>query len=291
MLQKSILAIALLLMSVCIINAQVPQLINYQGVLSDATGNKINGSRSIQFSIYNSATGGTAIWTETQTVVVTDGLFSVLLGSVTLIPYAVFNGSDKYLSLKVGTDPEMIPRKRLVSVGYSFRAYDADKVDGKDAAAFVQKMDGVSPASDGNIDLIAGANVTITPDIPNHKITISGGGGGDNLGNHTATQNIKLNGNWLSGDGGNEGVFVDNSGNIGIGTKTPGTKLEIQSTSQGPWEKGVRLLNPNMQVNNKLLYIVGRTDNNKNAGQLYFHYAGDASVNNRISLEIGRAHV
>jgi hypothetical protein len=226
MLQKSVFLISFILMSVCIINAQVPQLINYQGVLTDAAGKSISGSRSIQFSLYNSATGGTAIWDETQTVTVTDGLFNVLLGSVKPVPYTVFNGSDKYLSLKIGSDPEMTPRKRLVSVGYSFRAYDADKVDGKDAAAFVQKVDGVSPANDGNIDLVAGTNVTITPDIANNKITISGGGG-DNLGNHTATQNIKLNGNWLSGDGGNEGVFVNNNGDIGIGTTSLTEKLQV----------------------------------------------------------------
>ena len=39
-------------------------------------------------------------------------------------------------------------------------------------------------------------------------------GSGDNLGNHTATQNIKLGSYWLSGDGGNEGLSVDASGNI-----------------------------------------------------------------------------
>lgn len=44
---------------------------------------------------------------------------------------------------------------------------------------------------------------------------------GDNLGDHTATQNIKLDGNWLSGDGGSEGIYVGNSGNIGIGTDSP----------------------------------------------------------------------
>jgi len=48
------------------------------------------------------------------------------------------------------------------------------------------------------------------------------GGGGDNLGNHTATQNIQLGANWLSGDGGNEGIRVDASGRVGIGT-VPGT--------------------------------------------------------------------
>ncbi len=52
---------------------------------------------------------------------------------------------------------------------------------------------------------------------------------GDNLGNHIATQNIRLNGNWLSGDGGSEGVYVNNSGNVGIGTNNPIYKLDVRS--------------------------------------------------------------
>ncbi len=50
---------------------------------------------------------------------------------------------------------------------------------------------------------------------------------GDNLGDHTATQNIKLNGHYLSGDGGNEGVYVLGNGNVGIGTNNPGALLEV----------------------------------------------------------------
>jgi hypothetical protein len=49
----------------------------------------------------------------------------------------------------------------------------------------------------------------------------------DNLGNHTATDNIRLNGNYLSNDGGPEGIRVDNSGNVGIGTNTPTARLNI----------------------------------------------------------------
>ena len=54
----------------------------------------------------------------------------------------------------------------------------------------------------------------------------------DNLGNHTATQNIKLSGKYLSGDGGNEGVFVDNSGNVGIATGTPTQKLDVRGSAR-----------------------------------------------------------
>lgn len=49
----------------------------------------------------------------------------------------------------------------------------------------------------------------------------------DNLGNHIATSNIQLNNNYLSNDGGNEGIRVDNSGNVGIGANSPTEKLEV----------------------------------------------------------------
>jgi hypothetical protein len=42
--------------------------------------------------------------------------------------------------------------------------------------------------------------------------------------------NIALGSNYLSGDGGDEGVFVDSSGNVGIGTTTANSRLSVQST-------------------------------------------------------------
>lgn len=46
--------------------------------------------------------------------------------------------------------------------------------------------------------------------------------GGDDLGSHSATQNIRLNTYWLSGDGGSEGIYIGSTGNVGIGTNNPG---------------------------------------------------------------------
>jgi hypothetical protein len=39
--------------------------------------------------------------------------------------------------------------------------------------------------------------------------------------------NIALGSNYLSGDGGDEGIFVDSTGDVGIGTAAPSTKLHI----------------------------------------------------------------
>lgn len=61
--------------------------------------------------------------------------------------------------------------------------------------------------------------------------------GGDSLGNHTLYQNLKTNGKWISNDGDNEGIQITSSGNVGVGTASPGEKLSvagtIESTSGG----------------------------------------------------------
>ena len=98
----------------------VPQMINYQGKVTDASGNRLNGSFQMTFRIYDVAAGGASLWNETQAAVsVEDGVFSVLLGSVNPIPFDVFNGGLRYLGVTVGADPEMTPRKEIVSVPYA----------------------------------------------------------------------------------------------------------------------------------------------------------------------------
>ncbi len=79
--------------------------------------------------------------------------------------------------------------------------------------------------ADGSRALLLGASFIITK--LNSDITTSTTA--DNLGNHTATKNILLNGNYLSNDGGNEGIRIDNSGNVGLGTTAPSTNLHIEN--------------------------------------------------------------
>lgn len=56
-----------------------------------------------------------------------------------------------------------------------------------------------------------------------------GGAGSDNLGDHTATTNIQLGANYISSDGDNEGLRVDTTGNVSVGTTplTPLAKFQV----------------------------------------------------------------
>jgi endosialidase-like protein len=49
----------------------------------------------------------------------------------------------------------------------------------------------------------------------------------DNLGNHTASQNIQLDGNYLSNNGSDTGIVITNAGFVGIGTNSPVTELGV----------------------------------------------------------------
>jgi len=76
--------------------------------------------------MYPQALGGTALWTETQTVTVTDGEFSTNLGDTD--PINLPFDTTYYLGITVGSDSEMTPRQPLTSVAYAFRAQEADSV-------------------------------------------------------------------------------------------------------------------------------------------------------------------
>jgi hypothetical protein len=136
--RKITLMLTALLMPVAAGFGQVPSLMNYQGYLTDpATGLPVPDSTyQVQFSIYNTATGGTAIWSETYVVETINGLYSVQLGSTTPLTPAVFSGTEKYLGLKVGADPEMAPRKQITSVAYALKTEEANLLDGKDSGDF-----------------------------------------------------------------------------------------------------------------------------------------------------------
>ncbi|HID85821.1 MAG TPA: hypothetical protein EYP55_00380 [Anaerolineae bacterium] len=99
-------------------------VISYQGRLADSEGNPVNESVYMTFSLYDTPSGGVPLWRESHgTVLVREGLFHVLLGSVSPIPPTVFTDHDTlYLGISVEGGPEMGPREQLASVPYAWVA-------------------------------------------------------------------------------------------------------------------------------------------------------------------------
>ncbi len=80
----------------------------------------------------------------------------------------------------------------------------------------------LNPAGDVKIPNIAGTSTQM--------VTVSSNGtlaaqaiptGGNNLGNHTATQILNVNDNWISNNGTTQGIKMDNSGKVVITTGSP----------------------------------------------------------------------
>ena len=119
--------------------AEVPQRMNYQGYLTNPAGNPVaDGSYNMIFSIYDVAVGGADLWSESQAVTVTKGVYDVHIGVSTgtnPFPANLFKG-NRYLGVTVGTDDEMTPRQLLTTTAFSMHAADADTLDGMDSASF-----------------------------------------------------------------------------------------------------------------------------------------------------------
>ena len=124
--------------------------INFQGKVTNTNGTNVaNGTYTFDFKIYTVSSGGSAVWTETKSLTVTDGIFQTALGSSTSLPGSIdFNTDNIYLGITFNGDPEMSPRIQFTATPYSF---NSDLLDGLDASAFAQLNPGSAQSGSLNV--------------------------------------------------------------------------------------------------------------------------------------------
>ena len=124
--RKTVLGAVLALAAAPALALVQPMRMNFQGkLITPGTNNPQAGPVSLTFNLYNVPTGGSSLYTETQNnVPLTNGVFSVEIGTQTALSREIFLGASVYLGVTVVGDAagEMVPRQNLVMSAYAFTA-------------------------------------------------------------------------------------------------------------------------------------------------------------------------
>jgi len=204
-----------------------PQVVSYQGQVA-VDGLAYTGTGHFKFSVVDQA-GTTSYWSNDGTapggsepttaisLMVTNGLFNVLLGDITLdnmiaLPASAFNGTERYLRVWFSSDNTdftlLSPDRRIAAVPYALQAEeaiyavnasDADTLDGQPAGSFWQ---------------------------------VGGNSGTDPAVNYLGTSDMV---SLVLGTNDTGVAYLSPDGNVGIGTATidGSAALEISATDRG----------------------------------------------------------
>lgn len=216
--------------------AAVPGSINYQGFLRDDGGVPFDGSATLAFSVYATETGGSPSWSEDHgSVAVDEGVFHVLLGSVTPFPADFFAGTDRWLEISVGGEV-LTPRRAFVAVPYALRAAVAEvALTGGDAVWTVN----------GPHVYRSSGNVGVGTSAPAERLHITDPVFSRILLDRTGGAQVRLVAEGSTGAVGTSNAIpfrllsnnsvrmsIEPSGNVGIGTVSPALKLSVNGDAE-----------------------------------------------------------
>ena len=159
----------------------VPTLVNFTGVLTDASGKPLTSVVGITFSLYNDSQAGAPLWMETQNVQPDKaGHYSAILGSTTsrgLSSELFVSGEARWLGVQVQGQAEQ-PRILLLSVPYAMKAVDAQTLGGLPASAFVlaaPPISGAAAATGPSVASPSSAPPAATSNVTTSNVTTTGG--------------------------------------------------------------------------------------------------------------------
>lgn len=240
-------SIAVVTAAVCVFaapmaRADMPRLIDFQGVARTAAGGPIAGPVNIQVTLYDAAAGGAVLFgpeAHNATPLTGSGLFNILIGSKTAlgVPTAAFAHTEGtpaqvWLGVKIGADPEMTPRIRLVAAPYAYRV---DRVASPELDDVINLG---SPTSSGALDVFRSTQATSTIRLmgSGHRISTYG---------NDEAERVRIWGpSWgeiyLFDQTGNEltatlSANANSGGSLSLLSPTSGPRIQAQGADSGAW--------------------------------------------------------
>jgi len=238
----------------------VPGFISYQGRVVDASGANVGAgtpvNRTVIFRIWdNPSSTNTAnlIYSEAQTVTVSEGEFSVLVGQGVANPTqtygyletskkltdlgSAFGSSTRYLGVTVAaastiatTDNEITPRQQIVSSAFSMRAKYAEQV-GSNGTAALTALDsgrvGIGTAAPPALFTVSGANLSTTTATPQLLVTADDLTERLRIGVDSTNNGTGFIQSFKEGTGAQNLLLNPNGGNVGIGNTNPAVALSV----------------------------------------------------------------
>jgi hypothetical protein len=172
------------LLTATAVSAQIPRTIAYQGMIAEtSSGSPIpDGTHAITVSLYETLTGGTAVYSESQSVLIVKGLFNMMIGATSAIPESIDFGKQYFIGVAIDGGGELLPRTALGSVPYALRTSVAERAllaDNASLAAVANRAHIVDSGTPASGDL---AGVYPNPTIATNAVT----------GNKIADQGVAL---------------------------------------------------------------------------------------------------
>lgn len=159
--------LTLLLASGTATSQSVPPLMNYQGNLTNATGQPLaTGQYTLTFNVYDVPTGGAAVWgPQAITADVIGGYFNVVLSVDSTGGDSIataFTAQPRYVSIRVDAGAEILPRQQVLSAPFAIQAGRAASAD-------------VATSTVGTSNVFPGTgNVGIGTTTPANPLTVTG---------------------------------------------------------------------------------------------------------------------